>query len=150
MTPDTAAPAPPRKMLTAGRAAKEAALRARVAMTERMIKTFEAAGEIRANWLLEVLAVARAAAACADFTAALKGYELIAKNLGLIAPIEAIQKHVHLHGNAASGADLARASDAELMAKLAELSKPAAEMITEASFVATVNAAAPGEGKLFE
>lgn len=82
-----------------------------------MLANFKKAGISQATFLMELLSVARSAAAEGEYTPALKGYELIGKQLGLFT-----ETHQHLHVTGTAGEmrealDMQRMSDAELEAK---------------------------------
>lgn len=86
--------------------------------TTAMLATFARKGIDHATFCLEVRAVAQAAAEQGEFNAAMKGYEIIGKALGVFAP----ETHLHLTQNVTAN-DLARLSDEQLRAYLT--AKPA-------------------------
>jgi hypothetical protein len=59
-----------------------------------MVAVFRAGGLSRATYLKELAEVSRAAAAEGEYGAAMKGYELLGKGLGVLVG----DKHLHLHG----------------------------------------------------
>jgi len=65
-----------------------------------MVAVFRAGGLTRANYLRELAEVSRAAAAEGEYGAAMKGYELLGKGLGVLLG----DKHLHLHGTVGGGA----------------------------------------------
>lgn len=78
-----------------------------------MLRVLAADGVTVASYVLEVRAIAAAAAEQSDYSAALRGYELIGKALGVFAP--EIHQHMHLAANA-TDADFAVLSDDQLRA----------------------------------
>lgn len=99
--------------------------------TAAMLMVLAEDGITAASYIREVRAIASAAAEQSDFSAAMKGYELIGKALGSFAP--EVHHHILTPG-IPKHEDLARLSDAELERLAYESAKPAqAEVISESS-----------------
>lgn len=75
-------------------------------------ETFRQSGISLASYSLEILSVARLAAAEGDYMASLKGYELIGKHIGALSETH---NHLHLH-NQQNQTDLRTVPDTELRA----------------------------------
>lgn len=68
-------------------------LQAVEAQRASMLRVFQQAGITRANFALEVLSVARAAAAESQFAPAAKLYEIVGRSIGAVGG----ESHLHLH-----------------------------------------------------
>ena len=105
--------------------AAEAALNIR----EVMLTEFRRVGVSKATFLMELLSVARAAAAEGEYTPSIKAYEMIGKQLGCL-----VENHQHLHvtGTASERREalaLQGRSDAELEA-IASRSRSEADVLS--------------------
>jgi hypothetical protein len=85
------------------------------AQRDMMMAVFRQAGINRANYVMEVAAVARAAAAEGEYAPAMKGYELVGKALGALGN----ENHLHLHAGA-GGLDVAALAQTTRMAQLTD------------------------------
>ncbi len=107
------------------------------AQRDAMREIFRNSGISLASYSLEVLNVARAAAAEGDYTAAFTGYKLIGQHLGAIQG----EKHLHLHAAVPAGGDLRAQSDAELRALIEQARQES--QIKEAEVIETEHTPAP-------